>query len=226
MIIDFTTDIDVNKVRDKLDDYLTYTENGERWAKQLYFTKAREMFYLEPFLERALEDICVPVSSYDIDDWWTCAVISVDYFREAFCIEEPVEVVRAIDNRMIDSLGYCFGFDYELRLFCSEIVIADSMQQFHKGIPPVQNLVGGMAHECWHAHQINWTLNFLRREQGILNLEEIDPTDPANRGALYALGNTPLLHDTPTNYDVRYRVQMFEAEACHMQHQICLHLAS
>lgn len=79
MKIDLTTKVDKSTLA-RLEDYLDNTETGIRWLTQLYYFPSKKVAYLQPFLEQALAGIQAHVSHYRSDDWWECAVMSVDFF--------------------------------------------------------------------------------------------------------------------------------------------------
>ena len=225
MKLDLWAPLDAAVVNEELDDYLTNTESGGRWSKALYFLTQENKCYVQPFLERALTDIEILKSYYWVDDWWRCAVMSVEYFREAFQIEIPIELIRDTgDMASRFDASYIFAFDVSYNMLCSEIVINHHLNYVSDTYLSPRDLIGMLAHETWHAHQVNQAMKFLRRENGIIDFEAINPADFANRGAIYALSNIVMYVNN--GMGGVYRCQMAEAEAIYIQCQVNAHLVS
>lgn len=226
MKLDLKIALDVTKVNEILDIYLTTTEIGKRWSQELCFLTNDKKRYLQPFLERALADVKTLESYYHADDWWKCAVMSVEYFREAFKIENPVEVMRgSIDEVNGYDITYGFVFDANYSIQCSEIMIGRHLNVGSDRYLSSQKLIGAVAHEAWHAHQIDRALKFLQRENGMIDFDAIDPTSFDARGAIYVLSNIVMYTDDTTSHSL-YGNQIAEAEAIYIQHQVKSHLVS
>lgn len=221
MKLNLTTEIDA----EKLDAYLTYTENGKRWSRELYFLTREKKSYLQPFLERALVDIQVPADYYQEDDWWQCAMMSVEYFREVFEIENPVEVLRDLNGEACNGdMGYAFRFDRDGKIYQSEILIYNSF--LVESPPLVHELIGLLAHESWHAHQVDRVISFIKEEGDVIDLEAINPADSANRGAIYILSNIAMYEGDMVRRNALYRNQIAEAEAKFIQSEVSSGLVS
>lgn len=223
MKLDLRNKLDSAMVKGELQDYLAETESGKRWLYEMY-SLTRQKSYLHHFLELALADIQVPVSYYRTGDLWRCIVMSIEYLREVFKIKIPVEVVQDITKKephgpnFTSDFVYSFAFDDYCELLCSEIVVHSRFVNSSGEYLSQPDLIGILAHEVWHAHQIDRAIEFLQRENGIINLETLDPTDFANRGALYYLSNVVLY--VSDSGDAAHRYQISEAEAIYLQDQI------
>lgn len=225
MKLEVTITLDVAKVNEILGIYLTTTEVGKHWSHELCFLTNDKKRYLQPFLERALADVKTLESYYQADDWWKCAVMSVEYFREAFKIENPVEIIRDGINVVNGDISYGFVFDANYSIQCSEIMIERHLNVGSDRFLSSQELIGAVAHEAWHAHQIDRALKFLQRENGMIDFDAIDPTSLDARGAIYVLSNIVMYEDATVNR-VLYCNQIAEAEAIYIQRQVESHLAS
>lgn len=226
MKLDLKIALDVTKVNEILGIYLTTTEVGKRWSQELCFLTNDKKRYLQPFLERALADVKTLESYYQADDWWKCAVMSVEYFRDAFKVENPVEVIRNGINVVNGcDISYGFAFDANYSIQCSEIMIERHLNVGSDRYLSSQALIGAVAHEAWHAHQIDRALKFLQRENGMIDFDAIDPTSLDARGAIYVLSNIVMYEDATVNR-VLYCNQIAEAEAIYIQRQVKSHLAS
>lgn len=189
-------------------------EIGDNWWSQLYGIQGNEG-YVSHFLEQALSELNVVTATYSPNDWWRCACISVEYFRKKFEVTLPIKIARG------DTSGnsYAWNVDDDFEVDASEIVLG-TFPGCLNGIPPVEVLIAMIAHEVWHAHQVEKYCGFLKSTQGILNLDEIDPDDVKNRGAIYVLGNYVLYEEPVPGDFVAYSMQIVEAEAYYIQGQI------
>ena len=223
MRIDLSREITMQFL-DELDDFLAMTRLGETWSEKLYGLRDARR-YVRPFLEQTLGDVQMFHDIAPDSDWWECAIESVEYFREKFRVTCPIELVRdapSCHDRNVGNLAYACCYEVtgtEPVIYSSEIAV-QNLSAFVNNTPPINQLIGGIAHEVWHAYQHQLARNFLCMTDNVVDLEQIDPTDDKNRGAIYALSNMILYRQPCCRNDSLYRFQICEAEAYYIQDKI------
>lgn len=217
--------ISVNELAE-LAEFLQAEEVGKKWLRRLFVCSGNTE-YIRPFLSRALPEVHNLITADYEENWWRCACESIELFRTIFEVSTAVELLRVTAAELKETVKfvyplrncivYEFGVNQAKELVQSEVLVGPL--DFPNGIPSPEQLIGAIAHEVWHAHQVEKAYAFLRQNHCVLDFERADPLSVTGRGAVYALANI-LLDDIPIEKAGPSALPVHEAEAHYIQQKV------
>lgn len=182
-----------------------------RWKNLLLLPD--EEFIMRPIVHllkkikrKDLQSLCEQIEQ---DDWYG-VLKSVDFFREVFEVEIPVEALVTDDVPDEEAKRWSYYYEYsrdDWTITNSTILIP---RQTFQQVYPCRQILAITAHEVWHAAQLQTQLTWEKTHMlPECNLEEIDFNQPEERGALYTLCRM--------YYLLIERGSLLEQEACFVE---------